>query len=346
MRRMLMMAAAAGLVAAGAGAAVRGGGADIASAPELPLGQQVQGGAPHSCSPLRREFWRLTLLRGDHVRLDLGSLNGHTVYVIIYAPDITDYTLNGATQLASVSTTTKNELTYIAPAPGRYTLLVGVGDCSYDLAYILTGYIQHYTSTSVTTPPLVETGKPFTVSGAVSGATSGNIEIRFTTAGQPTVSGTASITNSGAFQLKQTLNAGGQYKVQAIYHGDGNHLQSAASTQLRADYVPRDATSKAVARAYAQEVAAWNAHAWTQYWALLTPRYQKCIHGYASFIASSSTKTATHWTVTLLSIKVAGSRASVTLRSIYKGHTRLVRDDIWVKVKGHWLDDVDPNTRC
>src|SRR5437588_11339367 len=76
-----------------AAATLKDGGSDVASAPEIPLGQQVDGGGTAPASGGYHEFWRVTLKRADHLRLEYGTTNRGAVQISLYAPAVTDYTL-------------------------------------------------------------------------------------------------------------------------------------------------------------------------------------------------------------------------------------------------------------
>ena len=74
-RRLLLLAAAGALVVASS--ALAGGGTSIASAPELPLGVDIEGGASntedaHVCGTAgdATEFYRVTLGAGDDLVVD------------------------------------------------------------------------------------------------------------------------------------------------------------------------------------------------------------------------------------------------------------------------------------
>jgi hypothetical protein len=216
------------------------GGHDIASAPELPLGQAVQGGGgPLGCGTsddrYYMEFWRLTLTRADHVRLDYGSTDGHLVNIYLLDPAVTDYTLNQSGTLVDRATETKDELTYIAPKSGRFTVLVtnSRGRCTA-MAYILTAYVQHFTAVQVSGPPTVAKGSRLTYRGRVVGANAGQVIVYGARPkGGWTKVAVVTVASSGAFAYSTRASKVGTFRRKFSFLGDAQHLPSSSVKTVR-----------------------------------------------------------------------------------------------------------------
>jgi hypothetical protein len=231
--KMVAAALLAGLlVATGAFA---DGGSSIANAPELPIGQQVQGGTTDGCK--NEEFWRLTLLRGDHVRLDYGSLNGETIVLAIYAPSTTDYTFDGDSpigSLASSGTSRKAELRYIAPAPGRYVLLFRTAECGgVAMAYEMTGYVRHLTHATLGGPTVARAHSRIKLHGTVKGLASGKVVTQSLVHRRWKTISLVSVAANGSFAFTARVGAPGVQRFRAVFYGDPTHLPTRAPYSVR-----------------------------------------------------------------------------------------------------------------
>jgi len=214
-------------------AALGGGGATIASAPELPRDQQVLGGQPAQVGVVPTEFWRVKLLAADHVKIDYGVTNhdqlNEGVRICVLAPSVTDYTQEGANCQAESSTDSKRELTWSAPSAGRYTLRVDTNGCGgCELAYELTGSVRHFTALALHAPGLVRAHAKVRLTGKVSGANSGSVQLRIQRKAQHAwkVIGSAALSETGAFHLTTHATGRGSYRIRAFFRGDRSHLPS------------------------------------------------------------------------------------------------------------------------
>jgi hypothetical protein len=170
---MLTVAMAAAILGAAYFAgAVEGdpGGADIASAPILPIGQQITGGRQSQQGETSQDYWRVMLKAGDRLTIDYSGFDGdHSVNLCLLAPSVTDYTLNSANCLAndSVGVGGKDEFSYLTPLAGAFILDVGDGDFdnTEDLVYELTARVSHAlaVSLSLATKALVAAGRTSTL---------------------------------------------------------------------------------------------------------------------------------------------------------------------------------------
>ena len=237
-------------VALAAGAALANGGSSIANAPELPIGKRVQGGGTSNDSPpgptgggwngcCYGEFWRITLNRADHLRVDVGSLNGNGVEVGIYDPSVKEYTWNQqrGIPLAYVGTARKDELRYIATKAARFTMYV-VNDCEAcgqpSLAYELTAYVQHYTRASLAGPRVARSHSAITLRGKISGLSAGKVAIQ---SGSPKKGwknlALMRVKRDGSFGYTTRVGARGTYRVRAVFYGDASHLPSRAVISVK-----------------------------------------------------------------------------------------------------------------
>jgi hypothetical protein len=114
------VAAVAALVACAlAGPALADGGKTIASAPELPVGTHVVGGANAGDYG---EFWRLTVNAGDQITFDYGTTNTDSASIYVYRPSVTDNTYPSARTVASDSTYAKSQLKWTATGRGAWVI--------------------------------------------------------------------------------------------------------------------------------------------------------------------------------------------------------------------------------
>jgi hypothetical protein len=218
-----------------ANSALGDGGPSIASAPELPLGQRVEGGALNWCQ--NPEFWRLTLRRGDHAKLDFSSLNGSTTVLQLYAPSITDYTFSGDGGYitnAGTGGNGKGELRYIAPAPGRYTVFFRTaGECDDALAYDLIGYVQHLTHLTLHGPSVARAHARIKLRGAVAGLNAGKVLAQAKVGRRWKTLRIVTVGAQGNFVFSARVGGPGIRRFRAAFLGDSSHLPSAATCSVR-----------------------------------------------------------------------------------------------------------------
>jgi hypothetical protein len=217
------------------GVARADGGDSIATAPELPLGQEVQGGNPgNGCRD--GEFWRIKLARGDHAKLDFSSLNGATVVLNLYAPSVTDFTFSGdGGEITGAGTGSrgKGELLYTAPARGRYTIFFRTASCGPQLAYTLIGHVQHYTATTLTAPAVARAHSRVVLKGKVSGLSSGKVAIQAVIKKRWKTLGLVAVKSNGSFSFAPRVGSAGTYRVRVVFFGDATHLPSKAGRVIK-----------------------------------------------------------------------------------------------------------------
>lgn len=212
-----------------ASVALGGGGPDIARAPELPIGSQVDGGGPcgSDCSKYR-EFWRVALSRSDHLTLDFGSTNGNSVYICLLSPTVTDYTFDQANCLdgdGNDSTSGKTQWRYVASAPGRYTLDIW---SFRDISYIATAYVRHYTHASLSGPPVVRAHAKVTLKGKIDGLSSGKIALQSRSKSGWKTLALMPVKPDGSFLFATRVGGTGTYRIRVVFFGDASHLATSA----------------------------------------------------------------------------------------------------------------------
>ena len=120
-----------------------GGGTTIASAPTLPLGLRVGHAYKLAGCSGYGEIWRISLARGDHLRLDYGSKNGQPVQVLVLAPSVTDETADLGV-LAEAWTSYRDDLVFDATKAGRYSIVLRTFyACETSLWYVVTAHVTH-----------------------------------------------------------------------------------------------------------------------------------------------------------------------------------------------------------
>jgi Bacterial pre-peptidase C-terminal domain len=206
-----------------------GGGASIAGAPDLPVGQRVVDGASTDSGDVDL-YWRIALASSDQLRVDYGSNNQNGIELTLYAPNVTDYTLRDANPLVEDSTNSKHEVKFVAPSPGRYTLRV---QAYHQLAYEISAYVRHHTITSFSVPSLLEANAVLRVRGSVAGTSGGRLLIRVTGPHRYVRKVIATMNSSGDFSWTTKVSRSGVYHVRAIYYGDDEHLPSSAVRTVR-----------------------------------------------------------------------------------------------------------------
>jgi hypothetical protein len=188
-RRALLAALAVVLVLPSAAHA--NGGASIAVAPPLPLGQLVSGGGQDT------DFWKLSLDGGDKLTID-GTFPGGSEEAAYYfqtdlfAPSVTDFTYFQSSPVAQQQELFGEDQAVLqAPSSGVYTLAFCEGpesSCSdapqfsIDAAspmnpYTFTATVSHAVSLAISTPTLAARGSTITVRvnlGSPAGTPEGN----------------------------------------------------------------------------------------------------------------------------------------------------------------------------
>jgi hypothetical protein len=239
-RRAALASAAvlAAVLAGGVGAAGEAGGASIAEAPELVLGE-VEYGAPASGA----RFWRIPLLQRDSLTLDLGNggLSGQDrpIRYCLLAPTVRDATL-ARSECAWQTTVRRGEryrLRFSAPSSGSWTLGAVSNTCStfqacatvgwadtFPFVHEFTASVRHFTKIALRGPQVARPGAKLTFAGTVTGADGGKVQIQTAPSG---ARATVAIKRNGTFTWStRAASRPGTYRVRAVYAGDAGHLPS------------------------------------------------------------------------------------------------------------------------
>lgn len=235
-RTTLACAASAAVIATSALA----GGDNIASAPDLPLGQHLVNGRTGL------DFYRVPLGVGDLFSVDLGSVDGEYVQICMFKPNVTDYTIDNADCVPSKSTQQKTQFNHIANVQGRWTMVAGNGSCiyensggiripcQYDTAYELTALVRRYTATTATVPRSARRGSRITILGKVTGADGGRVEIAVKPAGKPwSAASLVQLRGGGMFRWATRISVAGIARIRVVYRGDAAHRASRTTRSVR-----------------------------------------------------------------------------------------------------------------
>lgn len=204
-----------------------GGSPTIASAQPVPLNARVTGGAKMGCDvwPYSgTEYWRVHLTGGAALVVDYGSLNGEGVQILIYRPDITDYTIGKADSSASGSTAGKDELRFRANVPGDWLIMLR-GGCNQEYGYEMTVRVELKTVVRLAAPTRIRPKGTGTLRGRVLGVTSGTVSLQWFGNRRWHTFTTTSIASDGTFSYRATFNGkcGARWTNRAVYAGDEQH---------------------------------------------------------------------------------------------------------------------------
>jgi hypothetical protein len=225
-------------------AALANGAETIAAAPQMPIGQPVSSGWSEQKGVDGGgygEWWRVQMGAGDKLTIDAevvstGCGNEKPITELrMYAPSVTDYTLNGETEPAAKTELDEpnphGELTFVAPLTGDWSILVTDGGACSTLSYNFTAHLQHRTTATLSGPRVVHAVHPLTLNGTIVGAGEGSVSIQLLRHGWRTI-GKASITTNGGFRWTGKAPGRGSWRYRVIYTGDANHLASHAGYTL------------------------------------------------------------------------------------------------------------------
>jgi len=219
-------------------AAAAGGGDTIARAPDLPLGRQIASKwnqTERTENGRYGEFWRVQLNAGDQLVIDWAvtksACSGANQGIVVYAPTVTDDTVARARAAAhSTKGVRKHELVWVAPSSGSWPLFFYGCNKTF---YTVAAWVQQFTRTRVAAPSRVAHGRAFTITGTVSGTSSGNVAVAVRGPGPATsLPVVASITSGGTFAARIRLQHAGTYTLRSTYYGDSSHRASNATVKI------------------------------------------------------------------------------------------------------------------
>jgi formylmethanofuran dehydrogenase subunit E len=200
-------------------------GSTIASAPELPISTTfVAGSTGHT------EFWRVTLVAGDKLTINFQPVNGGEVYLYVFRPSVTDYTLGDSSDVASGSTSGQSKFTWTATGQGAWILKV-----SSDHGYRLTAAVKRWTATKLSAPHNVHSGTWFYYRGSVGpSVSSGTVLLQRYVKKSWRTFGTVKIGPKGTFSRRARFvsRTRHQERVRAYYRGDVSHCASRATVRI------------------------------------------------------------------------------------------------------------------
>jgi hypothetical protein len=225
-------------------AALANGAETIAAAPQLPIGQSVSSGWSEQKGidgGGYGEWWRVQMSAGDKLTVDAEVVSTGCgdekpiTELRMYAPSVTDFTLNGETQTAAKieldEPNPHGELTFVTPLTGDWSLLVTDGGACSTLSYNFTARLQHRTTATLGGPRVVRAEHSLTLTGTIAGASEGAVSIQLLRHGWKTL-GMANIATNGGYRWTGKAPGRGAWQYRVIYAGDANHLASRAGHSL------------------------------------------------------------------------------------------------------------------
>lgn len=213
------------------------GGPNIATAPELPLGQSISGGSVKDDRGNYQDYWRVTARSGDVLTLDIASQSSNGVTACLYTPAVTDSSLDDADCHASgaVQGVGSGTLTFNLSSGGRWTLaLRGATAQAQPFAYTLTagvafsGITKQATATTVRAVRRARVGAPVLVVGSVNPFSTGRVKLQVRAPGVAAWHSLAMIPLSAdsQFSYRTRFRRTGTYRLRATYQGDATHRAS------------------------------------------------------------------------------------------------------------------------
>ena len=213
------------------------GGSSIATAPDMPINQQVTSGwTNQKIGADYGEFWRVNLKAHDRLVIDYGIQQDSCgyLYVWLYAPTVTDASIHqGHTWVSRghAGADGEGEFTWVAYFGGRWTL--EVQGCQ-TMSYRFVAYVQQLTHTTLSVPRIVAAGQRLQIRGTVTAVSAGRVTISVTSAKDWERQAEVSVSKSGTFSWSTRVGAAGRYKVEAAYSGDDAHRSSQAVATVHA----------------------------------------------------------------------------------------------------------------
>ena len=136
----------------------------ISSAPELPLGERITSGVTGL------DYWRVTIVPGDTLRIDYESLNDATVGLCLLMPAVTDFTISDTNCTDQKDTDfvrgrSKRQTLHTLAVPGRYSFIVGDRYCTGGRAYVKCSETVGYLHDGVRDPSHRDCGDQTCASG-------------------------------------------------------------------------------------------------------------------------------------------------------------------------------------
>ena len=203
------------------------GGTYPSNAPTVAAGSTVSGGNPsvddsacHHAGHNGTEYYKVNLVPGDHLILDLTDITGDGTDLCLFAPSVTDYTIADVNDLqeAETSSTHKVEMTYIAPTAGAYIVAPSASYSGESWGYSMIVNVLHGSSVSASGPSSVKVGHKVKIRGQASAA--GQATLQLKSGGWQTVS-QGNTKGDGSFKLVYRTSHTGLYKFRVLFNADG-----------------------------------------------------------------------------------------------------------------------------
>jgi hypothetical protein len=243
--RGLIAAVAVGALLASPAAAQQHdtGGSTIASAPELPLGHQVSGGATMDAHGNYIEYWAVTSVNGDVLDLTVSSTSTAGVTVCLYTPAVTDANLADADchQTALIAGQGLQTFSFDLSSPGRWTLAFRGAVLSQPFSYAATGKVEHQQPSKVATTTTLKVkararrGTSVRMIGSVTTGATGQVKLQvrpFSTT-RWSLLAALPLTANSQFSTTRRFARLGRYVLRAAYSGDATHFPSSATVTIR-----------------------------------------------------------------------------------------------------------------
>jgi hypothetical protein len=213
------------------------GGSSIASAPDVPIDQQVTSGwTNQKIGADYGEYWRVNLKAHDRLVIDYAVQQDSCgyLYVWLYAPTVTDASIHqGHTWISRghAGADGEGEFAWVANFGGRWALeFQGCQTMSFQFA----AHVQQFTHTTLSVPRVVAARHRLQIRGTVTGVSAGRVTISVTSAKDWERQAEANISKRGTFSWSTRVGAAGSYKVKAAYSGDDAHRSSQAVAAVHA----------------------------------------------------------------------------------------------------------------
>ena len=213
------------------------GGNSIATAPDMPINQQVTSGwTNQKIGADYGEYWRVSLEAHDRLVIDYGIQQNSCgyLYVWLYVPWVTDASIHQGhtwTSRGNVGADGEGEFAWVAYFGGRW--VVEFQGCQ-TMSYGFVAHVQQFTHTTLTVPRVVAVGRRLQIRGSVTGVSAGRVTVSVASAKGWKRQAVVRISKSGTFSWSTRVGAAGGYKVEAAYSGDDAHRSSQAVATVHA----------------------------------------------------------------------------------------------------------------
>jgi hypothetical protein len=220
-------------------AAATGGAPNIASAPELPLGQWVKN------TRAGIDFWRVKLNTGDRLTLDYApQQSAHFVEICVFTPSVSDADVAKTPCYATHAGYAAGSFSIDARTGGTWTVAVlGSGacessrildlSCAYDVSYSLSAGAKHGTRLALRAPNLVRRNSTFYATGTLTGAPGPVLVEQSWNAARWQTLGLQRTSAKGAFRIRLHPTRTGKLQLRASFPEGTEYVGSSAVARTR-----------------------------------------------------------------------------------------------------------------